>query len=423
MKPLALAPTMLSGCLLSLSSIYTARAENVVPPVAAPLSLEESVRDRNFYLYRVLLSAPTATIVRMDPTLAQSAAAYRERLSTALSSCALNALCYISAARLTDQEIKAVSLQLSILYDRERSIHDAVDELRKSGTMIQFQSSDDRALLERAWFLSASSINRIFDIYGEGVAPPYGDIDEMSQDPHSQAFGALVRTAVRDVLDEAQEKRSFFACPAQLATLVLAINGREDAGRFEPLDRGENAAAVEQISHTDWAQYRYAAILVPGDGPDQPEVKLSARGRLRLERAVMRYRSGAAPLIVVSGGSVHPAHTSIVEAIEMKRALMGSYQIPEAAILVEPHARHTTTNFRNTARLLYRYRAPFTMTSLVVTDETQADAIMDSAFDDRNIRELGSLPYATKKRISPLEIEFTPSITSLQVNWADPLDP
>lgn len=423
MKTLALVHAAFNGCFLIVSSFFLIQAANSEVPDPAPLRLEDSVRDRNFYLYRILETAPASSILRLDQRLTEREGIYRARLAGALQNCAQNASCYISAARVTDDDINAVSSALGNLYDREKGVRAAVGELRKSGTMICFESAGDRELLEHAWRLSASSINRIFDIYGEGVSPPYGETDEMTQDPHSEKFGALMRTAVRDVLDADPEKRLFFSESAELATLVLAINGREDAGRFEPLDLGENAKALDQVSHTDWGRYQYAVILVPGDGPEQPNVSLSARGRLRLERAVTRYKSGAAPYILVSGGSVHPAHTSVVEAMEMKRVLMGYYHIPEAAILIEPHARHTTTNFRNAARLLYRYRMPFTMTSLLVTDETQADAIMDSAFDDRNLRELGTLPYAIKKRISPLEIEFVPSVTSLQVNWEDPLDP
>ena len=61
----------------------------------------------------------------------------------------------------------------------------------------------------------------------------------------------------------------------------------------------------------------------------------------------------------MSGGFVHPAQTPYAEAIEMKKALIADFSIPQEAILVDPHARHTTTNMRNAARLLYRYAIPF----------------------------------------------------------------
>lgn len=120
---------------------------------------------------------------------------------------------------------------------------------------------------------------------------------------------------------------------------------------------------------------------------------------------------------------MHPPRTPFSEAVEMKRTLIEEYHVPEAAILIDPHARHTTTNLRNAARILYRDGMPFSMATLVVTDEYQADGIMAEAFDERNLRETGTLPYKSKKRLSPVEIEVVPSVEALQVNWKDPLDP
>jgi hypothetical protein len=60
---------------------------------------------------------------------------------------------------------------------------------------------------------------------------------------------------------------------------------------------------------------------------------------------------------------------------------------------------------------------------LIVTDEFQADMIMEKAFDERNLRETGTLPYLSKLRVSPLEISFMPSGDALQINPRDPLDP
>ena len=69
------------------------------------------------------------------------------------------------------------------------------------------------------------------------------------------------------------------------------------------------------------------------------------------------------------------------------------------------------------------YRMPFTTASLLVSDEYQADEIMEDAFDTRNREETGIVPYLSKKRVSPVALEFTPSVEALQVNWLDPLDP
>jgi uncharacterized SAM-binding protein YcdF (DUF218 family) len=98
------------------------------------------------------------------------------------------------------------------------------------------------------------------------------------------------------------------------------------------------------------------------------ESNLSPAGRLRDELAAKRFRDGKAPFLIVSGGFVHPIRTEFSEAIEMKHDLMTRFGIPADSIIVDPHARHTTTNMRNAARLMYRYGIPFDKTALVTTD-------------------------------------------------------
>jgi len=91
--------------------------------------------------------------------------------------------------------------------------------------------------------------------------------------------------------------------------------------------------------------------------------------------------------------------------------------------LIEPHARHTTTNFRNAARLAFRYVIPTDRTALVTSSE---DHIASSASDEfrlRNLNELGYFPVEFIKRISPVAAEFKPSVASLFFDPNDPLDP
>jgi hypothetical protein len=48
---------------------------------------------------------------------------------------------------------------------------------------------------------------------------------------------------------------------------------------------------------------------------------------------------------------------------------------------------------------------------------------MNKAFDMRNQRELGYLPYRDKKSISNHDIVFYPVMESLHMDPLDPLDP
>jgi hypothetical protein len=120
---------------------------------------------------------------------------------------------------------------------------------------------------------------------------------------------------------------------------------------------------------------------------------------------------------------VHPNQTEFCEAIEMKRDLMTRFGIPAEAILVDPHARHTTTNMRNAARLMYRYGVPFDRKALVTTDLSQSQYIESDEFRGRCVKELGYSPYKSIRRTSPFDLEFLPLIDSLHIDSQDPLDP
>ncbi len=142
-----------------------------------------------------------------------------------------------------------------------------------------------------------------------------------------------------------------------------------------------------------WENYSYTVIVVPGAGGDRPDVPLSAWGRLRVAVAAKRYHEGKAPFVLVSGGFVHPNQTPYCEALEMKRALMRDHAVPENAILIDPHARHTTTNLRNAARILFRYGFPFERKGLITTDLYQSKYIEAPAFNERCRKEMGHVPH------------------------------
>ena len=107
----------------------------------------------------------------------------------------------------------------------------------------------------------------------------------------------------------------------------------------------------------------------------------------------------------------------------MKRSLMHDVNVPEDAIIIDPHARHTTTNVRNAARLMFRYGIPTDRPALITTQQYHLDSIASTAFDDRNERELGYRPYVSARRLSRFEVEWLPNVMSLHADPLDPLDP
>ena len=144
---------------------------------------------------------------------------------------------------------------------------------------------------------------------------------------------------------------------------------------------------------------------------------------LRCGLVAERYHAGFAPLIITSGGHVHPDRTPYSEAIEMKKYLMETYSIPEEAILVDPHARHTTTNLRNGSRLILRYGIPPERPVLVVTDLFQSLYIQGAMLAERCMNELGYHPFRVVESLGHTDTCMMLDPTSLHQDPRDPLDP
>lgn len=142
----------------------------------------------------------------------------------------------------------------------------------------------------------------------------------------------------------------------------------------------------------------------------------------RCRLAAVQYNKGVAPIVVVSGGKVHPYKTTWCEALEMKKFLIEKLNIPENAIVIEPHARHTTTNMRNCARLIFRYGIPFNKACIVTTTRGQSMMITNT-LAARCMKELNEVPFQPGKRLSETEAEFYPVIDALHINPTEPLDP
>jgi hypothetical protein len=266
-----------------------------------------------------------------------------------------------------------------------------------------------------------AGLNGIIAVYGQGQKPEYPLID--GPDPARAAVNQdIVKAAIERVALLAQ------ADPGLDRGLLLALTlldgaDRLDAIRFGPLARGENAAAFARARHIDWARYRYTAIIVPGIGPEDPDTPLSAGGKANVDLAAARWRAGLAPFIILSGGSVHPRGTTRVEAVEMRKALAERYGVPADALIIDPYARHTTTNLRNAARLLLAMGAPAARPAVIVTHDYQWTYIIDAAFAKRNLSELGYQPMRLGPAPVRNEVPAWPLAVSQTIDPRDPLDP
>ncbi len=228
-----------------------------------------------------------------------------------------------------------------------------------------------------------------------------------------------------DMLQNKKQKKTdlFFQSALGYSLALLYLNHRDEPERYEPMEKLENKAAVENIKQIDFGNYDYASIIIFGNGPQNYRDRLTAMGKLNLQLGVLEFKASKAPFLIVSGGYAHPHRTEFAEAIEMKKELMDWYGIPEQNIIIEPHARHTITNLRNSVRLMLKYGIPMEKKSLVVTNNYHSACAENPDFGKRCMDELGYLPGKIGKRINSTTLEFLPSIESLHQNPLDPLDP
>lgn len=277
--------------------------------------------------------------------------------------------------------------------------------------------------IEAAVRRELGAIGHVLTTYGLGTAPRYSKIDSAVWPTDARGFRDSVVSALALAEASKTSRDMAFADSWRLALALLAVNDRTEAATFEPLDEGENAAAIRLAAAIDWAKYRYTAIIVPGAGPDDPDMPLSPSGKVRVALAAARFRAGVAPFIIVSGGNVHPNRTRYNEAVEMRRALIDRFGIPVERIVIDPYARHTTTNLRNAVRRLAAMKAPLDKPALIVTAKDQLAYILSAKFTARNEEELGYQPGTLGAALSAVEAPFVPSARSLVTDPVDPLDP
>ena len=391
----------------------------------APVKMESPVQDKNFYLLSMLERTPAMRdAAKKDGSLARIAASRLAAFDSAAKTCNVDLACYAAAFEWTDSQSQEAARALGDLYRSSPSVRSFTDgPLKESGMYVRYNNLAGGEFLARAWGDCAKGMNHAIDTYGLGKAPRYPAIDSMTYDSQSDGWHQDVQHLVTVLENERAGLDLFFSPSLRFATELLWLNHRDEAGRFEPMETGENAAAFQRVKSVDWRKYPYSAIVVPGQGNDKAGIRLSAGGKLRDEVAASRFKAGKAPFVLVSGGFVHPDRTEFSEAVEMKHDLMTRFGIPANAIVIDPHARHTTTNMRNAARLMYRYGMPFDKKALVTSDPGQSQYIETPAFAKRCTDELGYVPYQILGRTSPFDLEFLPKIDSLQSDPQDPLDP
>lgn len=330
--------------------------------------------------------------------------------------------CFISAYKWTDAEISSLANAASGFYDKNEDFRNLVaQQLMASSTYGEAQQNSAKDYMKKALLQDLSSMNYIIDVYGDAKPPNYPKIDSISFDVKNKYYPALLN----GIREEIMSNKSTMSKPLDLTMTVaerlLEINDRSDAGQQMLLQEKENVAAVNKVKSTDFSKYPYSAILTLGAGPEIAGQKISPMGMLRARTAANHYFQGVAPFIILSGGRVHPYKTVFTEALEMKKYLVENLNVPADAIIIEPLARHTTTNYRNAIRLMLMYGFPKDKMAVATSSGSHLDAVQD--MESRLLKELGYMPYIPGKRISETLLEFKPLDVSFTIDPDEPLDP
>jgi len=428
MRKARLAAIVMAG-LYAASPIAAESSVSAPDPAYVPVKGSSPLEEKIFYFITLLRTLPAARrALLVDTDLEHEKARMRDLLQTALRDCKGEPACELTALRWSPGDARRLGEAVVRALDRAGLAHALAERhLRPSGQFQRYASLDDGALELQAWLDAAAAMDRIIEVYGLRRPPAHPDIDAALYPLGDKAADAAWSEDVYDLMDVTLETQDssepFVSLPFSVATSLLDLNERDEAARLEPLAKGDNAAAYAAASGVVWSRWTYSAILIPGAGPDRSDVPLSPEGKLRVRLGALRYKRGLAPFIIVSGGFVHPARTHFAEALEMKRTLMEAYAIPERAILVDPYARHTTTNLRNAARILFDIRAPLHKPALVTTTAPQSGYIASKAFTMRCVQELG---YACTERVVPIsrfDNAVVLPLSALHRDARDPLDP
>lgn len=316
--------------------------------------------------------------------------------------------------------LKALGDAFVRLYLKNPLIRQMTDDLKASHFYALSERTPDTTFLRAVWAQTIKSLQYIQNVYFLNGKTTYGKIDSSSITGRSPVIMARVKTSLHHWV--ASKEKTFYTYDLEAALLALQLNERDEAIRYEPITGGMNSKPAVRVKNIDFSQYTYSCLLVPGLGPEIKGEALSEGGKQRCKMAAEQFQKKGAPFIIVSGGHVHPFKTPYCEAVEMKKFMVDSLAIADSVVIIEPYARHTTTNLRNANRLISLLGIPFNKPVLIVTDSSQS-AYINKGMTKVAMRDLGYLPYRHMKSLTPVLTVYYPEILSFQTSSLDPLDP
>lgn len=391
-------------------------------PNYTPVQSGNLIQDKDFYFFTLLQNISLIkNQIKSDEYLNMSLKNSLSLVKKASNECK-GVPCMVAPFKWSEQEIKSIGDRLVLSFNDNRTVLKLlIKNMRSSGFFIRYKELSDTSLIRKTWEDATKNLNYIIDAYALDRDFLYPKIDSPTFNTKSEDYLNLIRQTLLLINHPANKIEEFFEPSLLFSMYLLQVNYRDEASRFEPL-KTTNRLPYDEFSHVSWEKYPFSFILIPGEGPEDNK-PISPLGMYRCIIGAKEFFRGRAPFIVVSGGFVHPFQTPYCEAFEMKKFLIEKLKVPPAAIIMEPHARHTTTNIRNTNRIIYKYRIPTSKKILCATTSEQLQYILSQDFRQRCIDLMGYVPWNDMKQIDDFTLSFYPTQSSLQLDASDPLDP
>ena len=394
-----------------------------------PVSTDNKLQDKLFYLLTVIQKSDYSGIIEQAEfkTL-------RERYLSLFAEVSKSASVSMNVRQkflISKTECETLKRGFVRAYNSDVLMRNIVKkELLPSGNWeMYYAGTADTTFLKLVVEQTVAAIDTIINQYLVGTKSQYPeDGPSDSYGPKNLYTGEYARQFISVLNNIDKNTTTALNLPIATALSLLTMNNRDEAVRFEPLATGENKAVMANLKNIVWGNYTYASLIVPGDSPNSEgdAIYLSESAKKHVQYAVEAYNGGLAPVIIISGANVYPYYppTQYFEAVEMKKYMIQTYSVPENVILVDPCARHTTSNLRNAARLIIKLGIPRYKKSLIVTKKIQNDGIVAPGFTTRCNLEFGYMPGKLGERIADVRLEFTPNnFNVLTLNPKDPLDP
>lgn len=310
--------------------------------------------------------------------------------------------------------------ELLQLLKKSGRLNQLTGKLKLTGFYKRFEDKGPDSLFLLAFKQDIAGLNNIISTYTTNKGFVYPKIDSASYAVNSKYYEGVMREMLIIENQLQKNNRYNFQTLLYMALQLLTVNNRDEAGRHEPLQQ-INAATLAKVKST-YQPFPYSAILLLGEGPEN-NLRISANSKLRCELAARLFFEKKAPCIIISGGYVHPFQTAYAEGVELKNYLAKEWGVPANCLVMEPHARHTTTNLRNASRILLEAGISPLKPILCVSSGSHIDFLFNPRFAKTATTAFGYVPFEKIERISTTEAAFWPTKLSLHRSSIDPLDP